>query len=99
MYETILNVSESLGNKRWVGNSLSEDRLAEFIMQNSDVSLLTAVTLAIRGINPDEVDQYLDPKIKNLMSDPCSLSDMRKASERLIQAVLNKENIRMLQSI
>ena len=64
MYETILNVSESLGNKRWVGNSLSEDRLAEFIMQNSDVSLLTAITLAIRGINPDEVDQYLDPKIK-----------------------------------
>lgn len=93
MCETILNVSSSLGNNKWIGNSLTEDRQAEFIMQKSDVSLLTATVLAIRGINPEEVDQYLNPKIKNLMPDPCLLSDMRKASNRLIQAVKNKENI------
>ena len=91
MCETILNVSSSLGNNKWIGNSLTEDRQAEFIMQRSDVSLLTATVLAVRGINPEEADQYLNPKIKNLMPDPCLLSDMRKASNRLIQAVKNKE--------
>ena len=47
MCETILNVSSSLGNNKWIGNSLTEDRQAEFIMQRSDVSLLTATVLAL----------------------------------------------------
>ena len=53
MCKTILNVSSSLGNNKWIGNSLTEDRQAEFIMQRSKVSLLTATVLAIRGINTE----------------------------------------------
>lgn len=93
MNDSILNVLNSLGKKKWIGNNISLDRQAEFLMQKCDVSILTATTLAMRGVVPENVTDYLNPKIKNLMPDPCLLSEMRTASDRLLKAVKNKERI------
>ena len=93
MPEMILNIETSLSKKKWVGNSIDIDRRAEFLMQRNNVSLLTATTLAHRKVDPDDVTAYLDPKIKNLMPDPCLLTDMRKATNRVLSAVANQEKI------
>lgn len=54
---------------------------------------LLARVLAGRGVEPDGVDQYLDPAIKRLLPDPFSLTAMAQAVERLADAVVRGEKI------
>ena len=49
--------------------------------------------IAIRKINIDEVNLYLNPKLKNTLPDPFILKDMDKSVERCIKAIINKEKI------
>ena len=56
MTETILNISSSIGNNRWVRNDLAIDRHAEFLMQNTKLSILTSTILAARHVAVDNAD-------------------------------------------
>ena len=53
MTETILNISSSIGKNRWVRNDLAIDRHAEFLMQNTKLSILTSIILATRNVAVD----------------------------------------------
>jgi single-stranded-DNA-specific exonuclease len=44
--------------------------------------------LASRGITKAELEQWLDPKIRDLMPDPSQLADMDIAAARLADAVI-----------
>lgn len=52
-----------------------------------------ATLMAIRGIQPEEAADFLDPKIKNLMPDPHVLLDMEKGALRVAKAITEKERI------
>ena len=93
MTETILNISSSIGKNRWVGNDLAIDRHAEFLMQNTKLSILTSTILATRNVAADNAEDYLNPKIKELMPDPCKLTDLRKGTKRLLDAVNKNQQI------
>jgi single-stranded-DNA-specific exonuclease len=70
-----------------------DEKLALTIYQKKNVSELVSRLLAIKNLLLDEIDDYLDPKIKNLLKSPFHLLDMRKAVECIYDAILKKKKI------
>src|SRR5262249_12002746 len=54
---------------------------------------IVAALIAGRGIEPDEVEAFLDPTIRRLMPDPSSLTAMDAAARRIADAVERREAI------
>ena len=63
------------------------------IVQMEGVPDVLARILASRGVAPEAVRAYLEPRIRELMPDPSRLTDMDKAADRLARAVLSRETI------
>ena len=89
--ETIL-VHNSVKGKVW--RWLDPDaRTALAIQQRYNLSPLTASLLVSRGIGLDDVDSFLQPRLRDFLPDPLHLKDMDKAIARLVQAIQNNEKI------
>jgi single-stranded-DNA-specific exonuclease len=89
-----LDVARSATGRAW------RDRLDErggvralAIAQRHDVPELLARILASRGVEPDEVEGFLDPTVKRLMPDPHVLTAMAEAAARIADAVVRGESI------
>ena len=91
--ESFLGVEESLLGNFWVGPSSDQERAAEGIMQKLEIPLQLAQVLSRLGTSMETAEQYLDPKLRNLMPNPSSLKDMDKAVSRVIQAINKNQNI------
>jgi single-stranded-DNA-specific exonuclease len=63
------------------------------IAQRHGIPELLARVLAGRGVEPDEVEAFLDPTIKGLMPDPHGLTDMQAASARIADAIVRTESV------
>ena len=93
MLSGFLEVDKSLSNRKWIGPSPQQERLASSLVQQHGVSQLTALLCVKRGVVSDDLASYLLPKLKSLMPDPYVLQDMQKGAERLITALTQKEKI------
>ena len=93
MSDEFLDVKKSLSERAWFGPSKEQERIASGIVQEYDISSLSAVMLVKRGIKPNELTSFLSPKIRDLMPDPYILKDMEKASKRILEAVKKKQEI------
>src|SRR5665213_1793553 len=89
-----LGVEQSATGRAW------RDRLdargqaqAMAIAQRHGLPELLARVLAGRGVDPDEVEAYLDPSVRRLMPDPHVLTEMETASARLADAVTRGESV------
>ena len=89
-----LGVERSATDRAW------RDRLdargqarAMTIAQRHGLPELLARVLAGRGVEPDEVEAYLDPSVRRLMPDPHVLTAMETASARIADAVTRGETI------
>ena len=91
MLSGFLEVDKSLSNRKWIGPSPQQERLATSLVQQHGVSQLTALLSVKRGVVSDDLASYLLPKLKSLMPDPYVLQDMQKGAERLIKALTQKE--------
>jgi len=69
---------------------------AEHIAQKFGLPLLVAEILSARGISAEETENFLSPRLQNLMPDPYCLKDMQKAAERLADAVVKKQKIAII---
>ncbi|MCH9853517.1 MAG: single-stranded-DNA-specific exonuclease RecJ [Alphaproteobacteria bacterium] len=49
--------------------------------------------LEMRGIAPEQISDFFEPRLKNLLPDPYLLPDMQKAVQRLAEAVIHQEKI------
>lgn len=70
-----------------------DERLALTISQRFGVSEILANLLSSREVALDEVENFLEPKIKTALPDPFELNDMDKAVDHVIAAVLAKKKI------
>ncbi len=80
----------SASGKNWLFkkfNSLEVDKLVE----NYSLSEITAKLLSIRKNNIENIDLFLNPKIKNLLPNPLILKDMSAAIERTYKSILKDE--------
>jgi len=89
-----LGVEQSATGRVW------RDRLDErgnlralSIVQRHGLPELLARIVAGRGIEPDDVEAYLDPTIKRLMPDPSTLTAMDAAAARLADAIVRHEPV------
>lgn len=70
-----------------------DEKLALTIYQKNKVSELASKLLAIKQINFNDVENYLEPKLRNLLKSPYHLLDMEKAVKVIYEAIINKKNI------
>jgi single-stranded-DNA-specific exonuclease len=89
-----------LGVERSVCGRAWRDRLDEraaqralAIAQRHGLSELLARILAGRGVDPDRVEEFLDPTVRRLMPDPHTLTAMEAAAARIADAVARGEQI------
>ncbi|MBR2922704.1 MAG: single-stranded-DNA-specific exonuclease RecJ [Alphaproteobacteria bacterium] len=71
-------------------------RLSELIAQRYNLPYIMAKIIALRGIEVGEVEYFLLPKISTLMPDPYVLKDMKRASDRIAEAIINKQKIAII---
>lgn len=83
---------KSLAGNLWKAVSFSE-RNAELIAQKYGLSPLVSSVLTAKGISPDEVGDFITPKLQRLMPEPYVLKDMEIAAERIAKAIQNNEKI------
>lgn len=88
-----LGVETSITGRRWVGPGPEVQRQAEAMAQQTALPLPLCLTLARRGVAPDEAAQFLEPQLRDLLPDPRSLRDMERAAERFLRAVAARERI------
>lgn len=85
----------SLGGNLWQVAE-PDERLAEMLVQKYNLPFLVAKIMVLRGITSEETDNFLNPKINNLMPDPFVLKDMQKAAERIAAAVIDGQRIAVI---
>src|SRR5690348_13536594 len=87
--DSFLAVEQSATGRRWKSrlDPRGEAR-AMAIAQQAGVPELLARVLAGRGVEPADVQGYLDPAVKRLLPDPFTLSSMREAAARLADAIM-----------
>jgi len=89
-----LDVERSVTGRAW------RDRLDErataralAIAQRSGVPELLARVLAGRGVEPADVEAYLDPTVRRLLPDPHVVTAMEAAASRIADAMMRGERI------
>ena len=88
----VLGVERSLSGKRWRAR-LTEDRAALAIAQRHGLPEIVGRVLAGRGVDPDGVPAFLDPRMRDFLPDPSSFLDMDRAAARLAEAVTAGEGL------
>ena len=71
--------------------TINNDIYKKYIDEKENIFL--AELLASRGIKYEDKDSFLWPKLKNLLPKVGILKDTNKAVDRILQAILNQENI------
>ena len=90
--EPFLGVETSCRGLKWVARC-EDDAKVSAIEQSQGLDNLTSRLLAGRHVNPDEVDQFLNPTLRSSMPDPSTLQDMDKAASLILDAVQAKDKI------
>ncbi|WP_119169174.1 single-stranded-DNA-specific exonuclease RecJ [Algihabitans albus] len=88
----LLGVSDSLSGKRWEQRG-GDARLALTLAQRLDLPEIVARVLANRDIDLEYAGLYLEPSLRDQLTDPSRLADMDKAAARLAVAVQKGETI------
>lgn len=86
---------KSLGGNLWK-TAVCNERTAELICQRFNLPYLVAKILTIRGISPDCVNDFINPKLQTLLPDPSCLKDMEKAAKRIAEAVIKKQKVAVI---
>jgi single-stranded-DNA-specific exonuclease len=88
-----IDFGQSVRGLNWILNEADERTLLT-LCQKANLDEILARILINRNIDTiEEVNRFLDPKLKNSMPDPSNLIDMDKATERILQAFEKGEKI------
>ncbi len=90
---SFLGVNRSLNGYRWVGPDIEIERWAEMLVQRCSLTWPLARVLARRSVEPQVAEQFLNPKLRDLLPDPLVLKDMRTAADRFLKALESEQRI------
>jgi single-stranded-DNA-specific exonuclease len=91
--KAFLGVETSATGRRWVGPTGEEDRLAEAMMQDTQLPAPLCRILVCRDVSAQDAPAFLAPTLRELLPDPRGLKDMDAASARFLKAVDRGERI------
>lgn len=83
---------KSLGGNLWKSVPVDE-RKAELISQRYNLPLIISRIISSRGISSEEVSNFIEPKLQNLLPDPYVLKDMEKAAQKIAEAISSGRKI------
>ena len=94
MSNEIINIDnkKSLLSRRWKLYDFDERNVIYF-SQTFNLKYIVAKLLSIRGVDKDNIENFLNPNINNDIPNPAKLKDIEKATSRVIQAIEKKERI------
>ncbi len=87
-----MDLNKSISKKLWKERSIDENKVQKL----SQKKLLTEIfskLLVSRGIDENNLDQYLNPDITSDIPNPFQLKDMKKAADRCLIALKNNQKI------
>lgn len=94
-------MSTSFENKKSLGGniwklSLSDERIAELIAQRFSLPFIVSRIISARNIKVDDVQNFIEPKLQNLMPNPSCLKDVDKASSRIAKAIMQNQKVAII---
>ena len=89
----LFGVETSASGASWIPPQKAKTNLKELFIQEFGLTDAVSELLVNRGFNLEDLPNFFDPKIKNLMPDPSILIDMDKTVERIAKAIINHETI------
>ena len=66
------------------------------IAEKYDIPQYLARMLCLRGVDIVSAESFMHPKLQTLMPDPYVLKDMRKAAERIAEAIMKSQKIAII---
>src|SRR5688572_24963545 len=87
-----LGVAKSLCGRFWLERP-GDERLGLAIAQRCQVPEIIGRMLAARGHSLEGAPGFLEPRLRDLLTDPSELRDMDQAAERLADAIAEGERI------
>ena len=78
----------SVSGKNWIFRKFNEDDI-NFLKDNYFLDEITSKLLSVRNVNKNEIQNYLNPTIKNILPNPHILKDMDKSVKRTYRAIIN----------
>ncbi len=88
--DIILGVQSSVSGLVWQNRSI-DTRSSIAVSQANEIPEVVARAIVGRGIPDEEISDFLNPTIRNLMPDPFKFKDMKSAVSRLEKAINDKE--------
>ena len=82
----------SVSNKNWIFKKYNNNKALQ-ISEKFSLKEITSRLLAIRNIEIEDINLFLNPTIKNTMPNPFKILDMQNAVSRTTIAINNKETI------
>ena len=82
----------SVLGKNWIIKKYNHET-ASYLKDNFNLTEIISKLLSIRNIKIEDVNLFLNPRIKNLLPNPFILKDMEKSVNRTIKAIISKEKI------
>lgn len=89
---SVFDVEKSLGDKRWVFTPVNEDHVLQIAQQHNLPEFITRL-LVQRGVEPDSVENFLNPTLRDHFPDPYSMAGMEELAHDLADCILNKTPI------
>lgn len=90
---SFLKVEQSLSDRKWLGPALDVQRAADAMVQRTGLPGALCLVLARLGVTKDNANEFLNPKLRDLMPDPRSLRDMDIAASRFVAAAQDGQRI------
>ena len=84
--------STSVNGKNWIFKKFNSTEVTN-LSESYSISEIVAKLLSIRIKNIDNIDLFLNPKIKNLLPNPFKLKDMKIAIDRTYKSIIKKETV------
>src|SRR4051794_7224999 len=86
--KALLGVERSLAGRRWIARlDPAREAIALAIAQRHGLADALARVLAGRGVVSDDVEAFLEPRLRTLLPDPFVLLGMEAAVRRLADAI------------
>ena len=82
----------SVQDKEWIIKTFDKNSV-ELISKEYNLDFLTSKLLAIRNVNSENINSFLDPKIKNFLPNPFRFKDMDKGLDVFTNHLKKKSKI------
>ena len=81
----------SLKKHQWIEKEFNEEKERSFLEKR--INPILSRLLSLRNVDVNNIEEYLNPKIKNILPDPYILDHMELATNKIVEIIKGKKKI------